>query len=212
MLHVTRDAGVGQAVLVREPPGQIDGCADASGYGLEPFLDRGEQLTDLRLGRIGPRRFGNQVDFSAVEPVGNDPDFDAVGVAKLCLHRFGGAVERGVLLRGRLAAVQQLELPRGVVGVHLRPAVDHQIEAAASLDGEQRRNLARHVVGVGAGDDDQSDAGHQQLFHRVGEFGGAVGARRHCRAVPVECDQAKRGLKNVGCHAGSSRGSVDEGG
>ena len=102
----------GRPFSVREPAGQVDGGPDPTRQRLQPILDGGEQLADLRLRRVGPFRLGDQVDLAAVEPVGDDPDFDPVGVAKLRLHRLGGAVESGVLLGGGLAPVQQLELAR----------------------------------------------------------------------------------------------------
>jgi len=105
----------------------LDGATETGQTGSpEPLLHGGEQFCDLRLRGVGPRRLGDQVDLAPVGPMRHDLRAEAAA-AKLSDRRCGRRVESRLLIRRRLAAVEQLD-PIGIDPVDLGAAVDAEVE------------------------------------------------------------------------------------
>ena len=183
VLAVTRDPGVDQAGLTGPGLGEADDLRQPGDPGPpQPGGDRLEQTADVRLGRVGPRRLGDEVDLAPVEPFGHHPGLEAP-LVELPDDHLGGPVERSVLLLVGGAAKDQLR-PGGGDLEDLRTPVEAQMQPARPRGSSPQ--LTVDVADVGAGDNHDVHARGAEGLD-AGAYGGGVrGAIGDGGAVPVE--------------------------
>ena len=148
-----------------------------------PFDSR-QQVGEPSLGRIGPCRLRDQVDLPPVQATRDNPGHESTGTQPID-RQLGRTVQLGLLLRGCLAAVDEVDA--GAVDFeHFRTAIEAKVELTRA--GRPRRQLTIHIADVGPADDDDVDGRCGEILDQRPHACGVREAVGDGSAVPVEDD------------------------